>query len=149
MTSSLRPDGLEIVVPLHVEQLSLQCRQVGKGRSVACSNDRSRAPDPEQIEVDRVAMGRPLEAVSPVRGEGDAVVIPVVEEVVVIERRLILKEEIPLRRVQTTERHRESVVLREQDVVIERTEPGGRAQGQLPGTLDRPPSERRLGSAGG
>ena len=52
--------------------------------------------------------------------------LSVVEDVVVVERRLVLKEEIRLRRMQTTERHRESVTLREQDAVIERTVRDGR-----------------------
>jgi hypothetical protein len=37
-----------------------------------------------------------------------------------------LKEEIRLRRVRTTERHRETVTLREQQAVVERAEPGER-----------------------
>ena len=61
------------------------------------------------------------------RVEGDTIVISVVEEIVVVERRLVLKEEIRLQRVQTTERHRESVILHEQEAVIERTSQRGRA----------------------
>jgi hypothetical protein len=74
-----------------------------------------------------VAIGRPVDAVPPVRQEGNTTVFSVVEEVVVVERRLVLKEEIRLRRMQTTERHRESVTLREQDAVIERTVRDGRS----------------------
>jgi stress response protein YsnF len=51
-------------------------------------------------------------------------VIPVVEEILVVERRLVLKEEIHVRRVRTTTRHRETVTLREEEIVIERAEPG-------------------------
>ena len=74
-----------------------------------------------------MAIGRPVDAVPPVRQEGNTTVFSVVEEVVVVERRLVLKEEIRLRRMQTTERHRESVTLREQDAVIERTVRDGRS----------------------
>ena len=49
-----------------------------------------------------------------------------------LERRLVLKEEIRLRRVRTTEQHRETVMLREQQAVIERSEPGGRRLDPLP-----------------
>ena len=58
------------------------------------------------------------------REEGDTTIISVVEEIVVVERRLVLKEEVRLRRVRVTEQHRETVVLREQDAVITRTEAG-------------------------
>ena len=49
--------------------------------------------------------------------------IPVVEEIVVVERRLVLNEEIRLWRVRTTQRHRATVTLREQQAVIERADP--------------------------
>ena len=78
----------------------------------------------ETIEIERVAIGRPVDAAPPVREEGDVTIISIVEEVLVVERRLILKEELRLRRVRTTERHRETVTLHEQQAVIERAEPG-------------------------
>ena len=79
----------------------------------------------ERVEIERIAVDRPIDAVPPVREEGDTTVISVVEEVLVLERRLVLKEEIRLRRVRTTEQHRETVMLREQQAVIERSEPDG------------------------
>ena len=56
------------------------------------------------------------------RQEGDTTIIPVVQEIVVVERRLVLKEEVRMRRVITNERHQETVVLREQEALITRTE---------------------------
>jgi hypothetical protein len=47
----------------------------------------------------------------------------VVEEIVVVERRLILKEEIHIRRLHVSERHQEAVILRKQEAVITRIEP--------------------------
>jgi len=60
--------------------------------------------------------------------EGDTTIIPVVEEIVVVERRLVLKEEIRVRRVSTKEQHQETVVLREQEAVTTREEVGSRSQ---------------------
>jgi stress response protein YsnF len=57
------------------------------------------------------------------------------EEVVVIERRLILKEEVRVTRVRSTEHHRERVVLRKQDAVITRTEAGAETGGDNPLSL--------------
>jgi stress response protein YsnF len=59
-----------------------------------------------------------------VREEGEVTIIPIVEEVLVIEKRLILKEEVHIRRVRVPDVHREVVTLRTQDVVVERTKPG-------------------------
>ncbi len=78
----------------------------------------------DRVVVERVAVGRVVQAVPPVRQEGDVTILSVVEEVVVVERRLMLKEELHLRRVRTTERHVETVTLREQDVSVTRTDLG-------------------------
>ena len=54
------------------------------------------------------------------RQEGDTTVIPVVEERLVVERQVVLKEEIRVTRVRTTERHQEKIPLRYQEAVITR-----------------------------
>ena len=67
-------------------------------------------------------IGRTVTAFPPVREEGDTTIIPVVEEVLVIERRLVLKEEVHLRRVRVLETHEATVATRSQDVVVTRDE---------------------------
>ncbi len=116
-------------IPLHIEDVSIERRKVERKVRVhvhTISHDHlvDEALARETIEIERVAIGQPVDAAPPVREEGDVTVISVVEEILVVERRLILKEELRLRRVRTTERHRETVTLREQQVVIERAEPG-------------------------
>ncbi len=56
----------------------------------------------EQVVVERVAIGRVVDAVPPVRQQGDVMIMPVVEEELVLVRRLVLKEEVHVRRVRTT-----------------------------------------------
>ena len=116
-------------IPLHVEDVSVERRKVERKVRVhvhTISHDHlvDEALARETIEIERVAIGQPVDAAPPVREEGDVTVISVVEEVLGVERRLILKEELRLRRVRTTERHRETVTLREQQAVIERAKPG-------------------------
>jgi uncharacterized protein (TIGR02271 family) len=74
----------------------------------------------ESVEVERVAIGREIDAIPPPREEGDTIVVPVVEEVVVTQRKLVLKEELRLKRVRHTEQHRETVTLRRQEAAVER-----------------------------
>ena len=76
----------------------------------------------ERVVVERVPIGQIVDAIPPLRREGDVTIVPVVEEVVVVERRLFLKEEVHLRRVRTTERFVETVRLREQQVEITHTD---------------------------
>ncbi len=77
-----------------------------------------------RVEIERVPIGREVDVAPPVREEGDTTIMPVVEEIITVERRLILKEEVRIRRVRVTEHHRETVLLRDQDVVITRSDAG-------------------------
>jgi stress response protein YsnF len=130
MASQSPPEtGEKIVLPLHTEDVSVERRTVKRDVRVhvhTTSHDELVDEDltHENVEIERIAINRPVDAIPPVREEGDLTVIPVVEEVLVVERRLVLKEEIHLRRVRTTTRHRETVTLRDEQVVIERSEPG-------------------------
>ena len=81
----------------------------------------------EAIEVERVPVGRWVDAPVEVRREGDTTVYPVVEEVLVVEKRLRLVEEVRVTRRQETRRVQERVALRREEVVVERdaAAPGG------------------------
>jgi uncharacterized protein (TIGR02271 family) len=72
------------------------------------------------VEVERIPVGRVVDAIPAVRDEGDLIVVPVVEEMLVVERRLVLKEELHIRRVQSTERFRDTVQLRYQTAEVTR-----------------------------
>lgn len=78
-----------------------------------------------QVEVERVPIDREVDAVPPVREEDGVTIIPVVREVLVVQKKLILTEEVRLRRVTRTEEHAEPVVLRTQRAVVERDELSG------------------------
>jgi stress response protein YsnF len=54
----------------------------------------------------------------------------VVEEIIVVQRRLILKEEVRIKRLHVSERHQEAVVLRKQEAVITRMEPDSGSERQ-------------------
>lgn len=115
------------VLPLYAEQVAIS-KRVRKTRVQVARTTRTREAvveedlAHEQVVVERVAIGRVVDAVPDVRQEGDVTILPVMEEIVVVERRLILKEEVHIRRVRTTERHVETVTLREQEAAVTRTE---------------------------
>jgi uncharacterized protein (TIGR02271 family) len=111
---------------LHEEQLSVDKARTETGRvrvRVVTREHDETVEVPltrEHYEIERVPIGREVEAIPPRRQEGDVTIVPVVEEVIVMRRKLVLKEEVRLRLVRTTEQHRESVTLRRQEAVIER-----------------------------
>ena len=123
------------VLPLLSEEISVSRRIVETGivKVATVTHGREVLVDEpvvhERVEVERVAIGRFVDTFPDVREEGDTTIIPVVEEVIVVEKRLVLKEEVHLRRVRVTEQHRELVVLREQDAVITRNKPGAGSVG--------------------
>ena len=84
----------------------------------------------EQVEVERVAIDRFVDAPVAVRQEGDTTIIPVFEEVVVVEKRLKLVEEVRLTKRQTTTHQPQTITLRRQEAVVERLPgPEGDPQG--------------------
>ncbi len=119
-------DAETIVMPLAVED-AVVSKRVRRTlvRAARTTSNRSEAVDvdlkQQQVVIERVPVGRVVDAVPPVRQEGDVTIMPVVEEELVVVRRLVLKEEVHIRRVQTTVTHAETVTLRQQHVGVTRT----------------------------
>ena len=83
--------------------------------------------------IERVPMDIELAEPPPVRREGDTIVVPVVEEVLVVERRLRLREEIRLHLVPTQEEVAVPVRRRVQRAEVHRLPPeAGPAQQENP-----------------
>lgn len=74
----------------------------------------------ETVEVERVRLDRWLDAPMEVRQEGDTTVVPIHEEVLVVEKRLKLVGEVRLTRRRGTTRGTQRVTLRREEAVIER-----------------------------
>ena len=116
----------ETALPLLAEEVvvSKQVVETGRVQVARITHEREQLIDEllthETVEIDRTPIGRQVDRVPPIIDEGDTVVIPIVEEVLVVERRLLLKEEVRVRRVHSTERHQESVTLRHQEAVVTR-----------------------------
>jgi len=117
----------ETIIPLLEEELSVDKRVVETARvSVSrVTHSHKQLVDEllhhETVEVERLPVDRPIVAMPSVRQEGDVTIVPVVEEILKVERCLVLKEEIHIRRIQTTERHQERVTLRRQEAIVSRT----------------------------
>ena len=107
-----------LAVSKRVKRTLIRATTTTEARDVVVEEDLAR----EQVVVERVPINRVVGAVPSVRQEGDVTILSVVEEEVVVQRRLILKEEIHFRRVHSTQRHTEVVPLRGQQVTVTRTE---------------------------
>jgi stress response protein YsnF len=82
----------------------------------------------QQVEVERVPVDRMIEPGTPapdVRIEGNVTILPILEEVLVVEKRLVLKEEVRITRHQTKEVAETPVTIRKQRAVVERLNSNG------------------------
>jgi uncharacterized protein (TIGR02271 family) len=125
----------EAVIPIVAESLQVGRREVetGRVRLTKLVHEAQEVVDlpllAEEVRVERVPVGRIVDGPVEPRQEGDTLVLPVLEEVLVVEKRLMLKEEIRVTRIRTEARSPQTVTLRTEEVRIERPPPGGGAQG--------------------
>ena len=126
------PPGGTLTIPLAEETVAVSTREAETGRvrvSLATEVDRVVARETlrgRRVEVERVPVGRMLAEGEPAprsREEGDTLVVPVFEEVAVVVKRLILREEVRLRFVATETPFAEAVEVRRQRAAVERVPP--------------------------
>lgn len=126
----------EEVVPLHEETASIGKRRIERGRVRVTTKVTEHEEivrqelEREDVEVVRVPMNRAVDARPDIRQDGTTTIIPVVEEVLVVERRLVLREEIHLRKTKRIVQAEQPITLRSEDAIVEFTdEPGVRGAG--------------------
>lgn len=107
----------EVVLSKRVRRTLVRASRTTSFRDQAVETDLNH----ERVVVEHVPIGQVVDAVPPVRQEGDVTIMSVVEEELVVVRRLVLKEEVHLRRVRTTVPHTETVSLRRQTVSVTRS----------------------------
>ena len=124
---STKAEAEEQIVPVIAEDLQIETRTVetGRVRVQKTVQEQEEIVDPsllrDNVTVVRVPIGRLCEGEAPgTRQEGDTMIIPVLEEVLVVEKRLMLKEEIHVRREQVTFHAPQSVTLRRDEIHVER-----------------------------
>jgi stress response protein YsnF len=124
-------DASDVRIPLVEERLVTSKREVETGRvRVRTIVDEEEAVVRDTlrhatVEVDRVPVDREIDEIPPVREEEGVTIIPVVREVLVVEKKLILVEEVRVRRCTQMEEHAQPVLLKSQRAVVERQESSG------------------------
>ncbi|SHG74253.1 YsnF/AvaK domain-containing protein [Massilia sp. CF038] len=121
-----------LVIPVLREQVAIGIRKVDRGgkrirKTVSVQEQPVEATLVRHtVEVRRVPVERivaPAEAPS-ARQEGDTLIVPVLEEVLVLEKRVRIKEEIHIIRTAREEPFRDTVTLRSEQVSVEPIAPG-------------------------
>lgn len=128
-----RPAGIreEIVVPVADEELEIGKRIVETGAVQVRKHVQERLKTVEApliqevVDVRRVPVNREVQEMPAVRETEDEIVIPVVEEELVVAKRLILKEEIHVIRRRTKSRVRRQVTVGRESAEVVRVNRGG------------------------
>lgn len=122
-SSSERPS----VIPIIEEQIRIEKQVVETGRVVLTKkvNEQEVTVNvpamQEEVHVERVAINEYVETPPPaVRYEGDTMIIPVLREEVVVQKRLVLVEELHVTRRQVLTHTPAPVTLRREEVTVER-----------------------------
>ena len=121
-------DRQPIVVPVIAEKLFIGKRQVERlgVRLTKTVSERTETVEvpliEERVEVERVPVNRTIDTAPQVRYEGDTMIVPVVEEVLVTEKRLVLREELHIRKLKVEVRTPHHVTLRQEQIEVEQPE---------------------------
>lgn len=133
-------DSAEAIIPIFEERLELGVEVRESDRVRVRTETQTREVEleavaaREHVEIERVPIDRYVERAPEVRVEGDVTVIPVLEEVVVLEKRLLLTEEVRVRKERAEEPRLLRVPVRRQQVIVEHLEPAASSDAEPEGT---------------
>lgn len=122
-----QPDTAAMVIPVVQEEIRIDKRviEAGKVRITKRVSEREELIDVpflrQEVTVERVPINLFVEAPPPVRQEGDTMIISIVEEQIVMQKKLLLVEELRVRK-QVIETHQpQSVTLLREEVEVTRS----------------------------
>jgi uncharacterized protein (TIGR02271 family) len=124
-----------LTVPVLEERLSVEVQRVDTGRGVRIHKTVAEHPVTiderlarDEVEVRHVPVDQIVAAgeAPTTRYEGDTLVVPILEEVLVVERRLRIREELHITKVRREQHHLDTVMLKSEQVSVERFDDVGK-----------------------
>jgi uncharacterized protein (TIGR02271 family) len=117
--------GGEVRVPIHAERLRVGIRRVDRGE-LRIHKSVDRVPETivqpierDEVEIERVRLDRLIDEPAQTREEDGWLIVPVMEEVLVVTKQLVLTEEVRIRTRKVLEEQEVYDVLRRERVEIE------------------------------
>lgn len=123
----MQSNELAEVIPVIQETLRVEKREFESGRVVVHKTVTERDEVAEillrqqDLIVERVPIGRAISEAPQTRQDGDTLIVPILEEILVVEKRLMLKEELHIRKHSSERTEQRNVRLRTEHVEIEQT----------------------------
>jgi uncharacterized protein (TIGR02271 family) len=119
-------ESAPLVLPVLEERLEVSKREVETGRlrlQKRVREEEQTVDEPllaDEIIIERVPVNRLVDRPAAARMEGDTTVIPLFEEQIVLQKRLVLREEVRVTRRRIEHRAAEVVTVRREEVIIDR-----------------------------
>lgn len=119
-------ESTTVVIPVAEEHLEVGKREVETGRlrlQKRVSEHEQTIDEPlfaDEITIERVAINRVIDAPTSARVEGETTVIPLFEEQIVLQKRLVLREEVRVTKRRIERRAPQTVAVRREEVIVER-----------------------------
>jgi uncharacterized protein (TIGR02271 family) len=124
---SNRPEDRTETIPVIEEQVEVSKQTVETGRVRISKGVREEEVDidlpttSEEVSVERVEVNKYVEtAPPPVRYEGETMIIPVVREVMVVEKKILVVEELHVTKRQVKTHDTQRITLRKEEVNVNR-----------------------------
>jgi len=115
-----------IVIPVIEEELSIGKKVVESAKvkiSKTVSEEQVTLTEPvisEELIVERISVNKMQETTPVVRHEGNKTIIPVIKEVLVVEKKIVLVEEIHVTRKEVKSYVKHSDTIRKEEIQVER-----------------------------
>lgn len=119
--------GQPLAVPVVAEQLRIDKHAKETAQVVVHVEPQTRVQTVdvplvhEEVQIERVPINRQVDAPTPPRQEGDVTVVPVFEEILVVQKKLVLKEEIRISRRRSVQHDSRQVALRTEQARVLRS----------------------------
>jgi uncharacterized protein (TIGR02271 family) len=127
-----RSGAEEMVIPIVEEELTVETYRLARGKVRVNKRIETReevVDTPvvhEEVVVEHVPVNKFVDDAAPeVRNENGVLIIPLIEEILVVEKRLFVREEVRVSTRRTTTNTPQTVVLRREVVDIEREDSTG------------------------
>ena len=120
-----------LVIPIVEEEARIAKRQVASGRVIVKTTVDTEKRilkemlSLETVEVERIPVNRVVDTVPQIRTDGDVTIVPVFEERLVVEKQLVLVEEVRIRRTASVENVEVPITLRKARAAVERLDGSG------------------------
>lgn len=119
----------QIVVPLLAEEIKIAREKFVTGgvrvhKTVVEQVETIDEPTlQEEVTVERITVNSFVNEPPAVRYEGDTMIVPLLKEVLVVEKKLVLYEEIRITKKHSTSRNPQNIVVRREEATLEKIAP--------------------------